>query len=1443
MVSKTSRPRRPRKTQPENIPQPEATETPTSEPAETLTTETPTTEPAETPQSEPTAAGPRATLNLKNLSPAREADIADFLHAAFEADPSSPKGKAALRAAETAALRLARDLRKQAHVLGGEQAKVLERRAQESFYRAVLARELPRLAELLRRPRVDASTAIEPRDAPLTASLLPAEPTAPTSVQAEAGILSATVRWTRPPELVTTYSITPFIGANAQTPTPAAGTVEEATVFGLTAGTTYRFRLTASNPLGTSDPSAFSNEVTPTALPSSPVGQPLDLKLPAFSSDPALLIDSAAEAARGWVSDATRVGQKWRYEHLKAQALLAAREAMSYEEHIARLMSMAVAKVGTVEEIVNATLLQTFQSLQQSADFVTQASGAPEIESLLKPLGETAAQSLLLPRFFTWLVEKGPVKFWIGLFEAIICDLASVVPFFGGATSFGHTNKYLETAFNSNFDDVQDAIKAAANDILARLDGEVEQMIAPLRAATGEVIEGTRKAMADVFESFDVTLLMTPPKEIGHPDVPDVDPFADLYARLNAQVDGLAARVKAEITAAVQPLTNGTGAGLFKTIVITFLVLPILAFLVISLAGGPFSAALLAAAVLLAAEELLRLLVRWLAGPLLKKVDELNQRLLELVGQLQNFFAVQAELVRNQSPEIPLEILASELRQLRDFLPQAFLEEAAGLLAEARNVVLRTATQLGMAAEQALGQENATAFEAVRDDYATHLLPAPQLPGGTDAARLAGAVLLRDLGRLEERRTAITDGKELEFTHRLSLLKLLGGNALNFQQFLTSRELIVSLTERDLIDRMFPGVYRALIKEVRVTGVFGSLPVGGLVGGVPLTITHLGESRTRIKRSANPLAPPLALPDCFPKSAGSFSRAVVGSTPFFPFPFEDEPPVVMGIFRFPDPLAEQIRRVFDTLPPVTINNYVLGWFLFLILGHDDPNEAICARFRTALLEHLPEALARLATEKSCGLVDPTTLVAALRALLQDPKNGGIRLSESLLPVLIPPDASSRPNEFPDLFPASFGLANQLRAGIKVGDTVKLPGLVSVANEAWNAAAASFYRRIARWGDADLEEDPDPQVRSLGYARLVRRAPVEAMVFNLLPAGPALNLRAESLIASSDGPPFVPASSLQYRPFENRGIEGDLLLRLETLGDDLFNPLSNSLTDVLLDVTVRGCFDPDLARTVRASRSQTASGLNIASNLTATPALIGQPDSLVRVEAGASELRTVHYSLRAHRDKTLQVWRAAVLARPAQTAALVTLLAGKAMLGRDVPFNPLDPSVTNFTFEFNDSVPANNLASLQGLAGKLKVSPADLGFDASILTGGRTVLEEARLTSVGVAVIPMPEGVRGLGATDPPDPLNVQLQVTGALANVLPGFAVAAPLPERLKLTIPADTDEFPKLADLFAADVSPFIMLQLGGALAPTPRLYDVILSLSFRVPVLRVGTPITAIR
>jgi Domain of unknown function (DUF4082)/Fibronectin type III domain/Bacterial Ig domain len=90
-----------------------------------------------------------------------------------------------------------------------------------------------------------------------------------TGVKAVAGTGSATVTWTAPASggAVTTYTITPFIGASAQTPTVVTGSppTTSALVSGLTAGKTYTFTVQASNPAGSGAVSSASNAVTPTA--------------------------------------------------------------------------------------------------------------------------------------------------------------------------------------------------------------------------------------------------------------------------------------------------------------------------------------------------------------------------------------------------------------------------------------------------------------------------------------------------------------------------------------------------------------------------------------------------------------------------------------------------------------------------------------------------------------------------------------------------------------------------------------------------------------------------------------------------------------------------------------------------------------------------------------------------------------------------------------------------------------------------------------------------------------------------------------------------------------------------------------------------------------------------------------------------------------------------
>ena len=94
-------------------------------------------------------------------------------------------------------------------------------------------------------------------------------PGAPTAVTALAGVGKVRLSWTAPAmrgaSPVTSYVVTPYIGAIPQTPItfPSKSTVEGIT--GLANGTTYTFTVAAINGIGTGPQSAPSNPATPTA--------------------------------------------------------------------------------------------------------------------------------------------------------------------------------------------------------------------------------------------------------------------------------------------------------------------------------------------------------------------------------------------------------------------------------------------------------------------------------------------------------------------------------------------------------------------------------------------------------------------------------------------------------------------------------------------------------------------------------------------------------------------------------------------------------------------------------------------------------------------------------------------------------------------------------------------------------------------------------------------------------------------------------------------------------------------------------------------------------------------------------------------------------------------------------------------------------------------------
>jgi hypothetical protein len=92
-------------------------------------------------------------------------------------------------------------------------------------------------------------------------------PGAPTGVAAEADSTSALVSWSAPSDdggrAITGYTVTPFAGTTAQTATQVDGSATRTRITGLTNATSYTFKVTATNSVGTGPASGASNAVAP----------------------------------------------------------------------------------------------------------------------------------------------------------------------------------------------------------------------------------------------------------------------------------------------------------------------------------------------------------------------------------------------------------------------------------------------------------------------------------------------------------------------------------------------------------------------------------------------------------------------------------------------------------------------------------------------------------------------------------------------------------------------------------------------------------------------------------------------------------------------------------------------------------------------------------------------------------------------------------------------------------------------------------------------------------------------------------------------------------------------------------------------------------------------------------------------------------------------------
>jgi chitodextrinase len=122
-------------------------------------------------------------------------------------------------------------------------------------------------------------------------------PAAPTGVAGTAGNAQVALTWTPPANnggaAISGYTVTPYIGAAAQTAIATGSASTSFTVTGLTNGTTYTFTVAATNSAGTGPASAASNPTTPTpaAVPSGSLGG-VAISGPAVASSASDRVDS-----------------------------------------------------------------------------------------------------------------------------------------------------------------------------------------------------------------------------------------------------------------------------------------------------------------------------------------------------------------------------------------------------------------------------------------------------------------------------------------------------------------------------------------------------------------------------------------------------------------------------------------------------------------------------------------------------------------------------------------------------------------------------------------------------------------------------------------------------------------------------------------------------------------------------------------------------------------------------------------------------------------------------------------------------------------------------------------------------------------------------------------------------------------------------------------------
>ena len=472
----------------------------------------------------------------------------------------------------------------------------------------------------------------------------------------------------------------------------------------------------------------------------------------------------------------------------------------------------------------------------------------PDLSGAVGKVVNAAAKLSILSRFLVWLAQTDVLGFWKDLFGALISDIASF------DDDLSDTKEVIDNALDDG--DLVSRIQAQLDQMRAELLAEHDRLAQEVEAQLAAAIAVVEAGLNQALTALDVPLLAG----VGDQGA---NPFQKALAELAEAVREKLDAVRKELVDGLQALST-VDKGLFRTVVIVYLVLPILAAVAIGLAGGPFVAAALAAIVLVAAQQLLHLILRWLSGPLTDQLADLRHAVDEAVRTLQALVETTTVAVDNalDATGTLRGNSSSSLRGSRHSVtcclgstwtrPPSCLAPHATPCCDGRR---RPPSPVSWRwARSRAPPSTPSTSTTPRRQRGCH--PPCICRGGTSPGRFAGERPVADLSRLVEHQLRQDNGREMLLTQRVSLFSLLQeaqpANPLApadaLKRLLLGQDVLIELSEQALLDSTHPGAYRALIHRVRLTGVVSGLVEPSTV--LPVQLTHLGPSRTRVKRDA-----------------------------------------------------------------------------------------------------------------------------------------------------------------------------------------------------------------------------------------------------------------------------------------------------------------------------------------------------------------------------------------------------------------------------------------------------------------------------------------------------------------------------------------------------------------------------------------------------------------